>query len=106
MTTQQRIEAITKVINLHDKLDHEWDRLIKVIGTHDMPLFEVSWEVFDHAVSSVAKIVGDDFAWIAWFINENDCGRKGHPACAGYGDPRKPIRTIADLVALIEYKAP
>jgi len=106
MTTKQRIERIRTAIALHDKLAAEWEKLIAVIRTHDMPLFDQSWLVFDAYVEAIAREVGDDFGWIKWFISDNDCGRAGHKASAGYGDPKQEISTLEALVALIERKGP
>jgi hypothetical protein len=106
MTTKQRIAAIEKVIVHHDKLDYEWNRLIAVVGNHDMPLHEQSWAVFDAYVEAVAREIGDDFGWLKWFIFDNKCGLAGMEATAGFGAPKRPIRAIHGLVELIEAKAP
>jgi hypothetical protein len=102
MTTKQRIAAIEKVVVHHDLLDYEWDRLIKVVGNHDMPLFEQSWKVFDAYVEAVSAMVGDECGWISWFISDNECGLKALSARAGKGKHLAPIRTIKQLVELIE----
>jgi hypothetical protein len=106
MTTQQRSAVITRIITKHDRLDYEWDRLIKVVGTHDMPLFEASWAVFDSYVEAIAREIGDEGGWLSWYIHENKCGLVGLSASPGAGVKTKPIRTIAGLVKLIEYRAP
>lgn len=106
MTTKQKTAKITKLIELHDKLDYEWSRLIAVIGNHDMPLHDASWLVFDAYVEAVAREIGDEFSWLKWYIFDNECGLKCLAATAGYGEKPKPIRSIADLLALIDCKAP
>lgn len=104
MTSKRRIDLIQRVIEDHDRLDFEWDRLIKVIKNHDMPLFEASWKVFDSYLASISREIGDEQEWLSWYIHENHCGLRGMSARPAKEIPLKPIRTVKALVALIEYR--
>ena len=104
MTTAQRIRAVQNVVKIHDAQSAEWDKFISLFGpgSHDCPLFEVSWKTFDAYMESVAREIGDECDSLAWFVMENDCGRKAMKA--GLPNAMRPIRTAKDLVALIAAK--
>ena len=51
-------------------------------------------------MQEVMQKIGDDSNWLDWFIFENDCGEKAMEA--GYDKNLKPIKTIDDLIELIE----
>lgn len=104
MNTKQRIALITKLIEACDKLNTEWDKATAVFGTRDNPLFEATWKMFDLYVSATSQLIGDESAWLSWFIYENACGKKEFEATAGTGAKKKKIKTIADLVSLIEWR--
>jgi hypothetical protein len=51
-------------------------------------------------IKLVSELAGDTGAWIDWYINENDFGRKKYEA--GYNGKMKPIKNTRDLLNLIE----
>ena len=104
MSTKEKITLIEKLVSGHDRLQAEWDKATAVFGTHDNPLFEATWAMFDHYVDATARLVGDDFNWLHWFVHENDCGRKCYEVTPGTGAKKQKVRTVAQLVAVIEWK--
>lgn len=75
----------------------------------ESPLNEAFYSVFhtafiaiEHAATGEAPIkdeVGYE-GWLDWFIYENGCGERGHEA--GYDGNMNPIRTVDDLLDLME----
>jgi hypothetical protein len=92
---------------LHDRLRSAWEPIVKAFRNHDFDARNVSWRVFEEALDCIAREIGDPLrgtthgSWLAWFVFDNDCGRKGMDAKAGAWPVARPIRTAADLTDLI-----
>ena len=95
------------------KLLQEWQTTIKnsdktlaaldkAIGPTDGPLKESIWRMQATYTRAISLIVGDEFEWLEWFACENAMGSKGMKASAGTGHPMKPIKTLTQLLAVIE----
>ena len=102
-TTKSRIESI-----LNQK--KAFEAVTSTIGLQvESPLNEAFYSVFhtafiaiEHAFTGEAPIkdeVGYE-GWLEWFIYENDCGDRGHDA--GYDGNHKPVKTIDDILDLME----
>ena len=59
-----------------------------------------SYDIECAYIKLVSELAGDTGAWIEWYIDENDFGRKKHEA--GYDGKMKPIKNTMDLLNLIE----
>lgn len=70
------------------------------------PLFDSVYKAFEVGVDAASIAVGDDCAWLSWYIYENDCGRGGMEASKGTGYKLRKVDTVAKLVALMEYQKP
>lgn len=67
----------------------------------DSPLVDVMDLVFSAYTRTLAELLGDDeIGHLDWFWLENDMGKAEHEA--GYDDDIRPIKTLDDLVWLIE----
>ena len=102
MTRQQKIKLINDLTIARDEVYARMDDLNGVISPDPgCKLYGAIFELLGVAIDSTAAAIGDDMhKWLDWFIHENDCGRKGYEA--GYEGRIKPIRTIEDLLDLIE----
>ena len=76
--------------------------LDKAIGPTDGPLKESIWQMQATYTRAISLVIGDEFEWLEWFAIDNDMGKKGLTASAGTGKPLKPIKTLAQLLAVIE----
>lgn len=107
MNTAQKTALIVEVLRHHEALDAEWNKAIAVFGTHDNPLFEKTWGMFDAYVAAISREIGDTGSWLPWFISDGNCGLKGMRATPDADKiPAFPVKTVHDLVALIEGRAP
>lgn len=94
-------KIINKLLADHKNISDAWDALAKVVGMdYESALGRATWFAFDNYVSAVSAAVGDDGDWISWFIHENDCGQRAMQA--GYDGKLKKVKTVKDLVKLIE----
>lgn len=69
-------------------------------GNPDNELFEAIYELREVAIDAVADTIGDRFKWLDWYIHENGWGAKGLEA--GYDQDLRPVRTLDDLLRLID----
>ena len=101
MTRQQKLHLIDDLIAAHDAVHAQLDALRGSINPDPgCPLYNSIFELLNVAIVSTSAATGDNGEWIDWFINENDCGRKAYEA--GYEGRLRPIRTVEDLLDLIE----
>ena len=66
-------KQLKTIIDAHVALGIATDNAVKA-GCLDVngPLFDAVWRGFESVVSVV-----DDYAWISWFVYDNDMGKKG-----------------------------
>ena len=66
-------KQLKTIIDAHVALEIATDNAVKA-GCLDVngPLFDAVWRGFESVVSVV-----DDYAWISWFVYDNDMGKKG-----------------------------
>lgn len=101
LTRQQKIHLLDDLIAAHDAVHAQFDALKLTLDPDPgCPLYNAVFELLNVAISSTSAAIGDSCEWLDWFVNENACGRKEHEA--GYEKRLKPIRTVEDMLALIE----
>lgn len=103
MTTADKIYYIEKLVAHYRELNEVDDKLSALFGhvLTDSPAFNPTWKAFDSYVQAVALLVGDtDAEWLFWFIWDNNCGEREMKA--GYKNKLRPIKTVKQLVRLIE----
>jgi hypothetical protein len=69
----------------------------------ESPINEALDGVIKALTEATSKLVGDKSEWLDWYATENDFGRKG--LSAGFMGHEKPIKTLDDLLDLIEQGA-
>jgi hypothetical protein len=67
--------------------------------------YETIWQGFDAHTKAVRMLLGDVPTepvdpWLHWYCYENEMGARGREA--GYHGKLKPIKTLEDLLGLIE----
>lgn len=100
MTRAQKIKrwtyTITKMVKACRTLDAACNKAI-AIGciSSNGPLYNAIWRAFETGLEAA-----DKNGWVQWFIQENDCGRRGLKARANE-EPLRPIRTPRQLAEII-----
>jgi hypothetical protein len=80
------------------------DRVREAVGLDfDGPMNVAVCELQVAYTKAVAMLVGDRAEWLEWYWLENVMGAKAHPA--GPSGKTRPIKTIDDLLWLIEVEA-
>lgn len=67
------------------------------------PITNTVWQLQSELTKAYAALIGDAFESMSWFAAENDMGRNGMDA--GVDGNTRPIRTVEDLLWLIEVTA-
>lgn len=101
MTHEEKIKLLTEWESHHTGLKAIFGSLKVVTGdSPDNELTEKIWKLFDSYTDCVAQKVGDFWGSLSWYCWENDMGKDGKPA--GMQDGLRPIKTLEDLLWLIE----
>lgn len=103
MNRKEMIAEIERVCAIIAESDKAYDDLAKVVGCDpESPIWTVISKAHMALIDQTAKLIGDEFDWLAWYICENDAGAKGFEASPGTGKPMRKIKTAAHLARLIE----
>lgn len=89
-------EQVTKAV------DKQLSDLEMLFGFTESPFLDAIFRMQSEYTESVAKNVGDTSDWLNWYQAENDMGAKGYDA--GFGEDMREIKTLEDLLWLIEGK--
>ena len=102
LTRKQKAQLIDTLIAAHDAAHAQMDALKLALDPNPgCPLYTAVFELIDVAILAASSAIGDSAGeWLDWFVHDNDCGRKAHEA--GYDNRLRPIRTVEDLLDLIE----
>ena len=102
LTRKQKAQLIDTLIAAHDAAHEQIDALKLTLDPNPgCSLYTAVFELIDVAILAAASAIGDSAGeWLDWFVHDNDCGRKAHEA--GYDNRLRPIRTVEDLLDLIE----
>ena len=101
MKREDKIQKIQNLLDLKGEIDKTFENLYKVIGRNpEGPLQDLVYKLFNSLVDKTSEEIGDTLEWLSWFIWDNDMGENAFEA--GYDEDTKPIRTIEDLVGLLE----
>ena len=101
MTREQKLLHIQA---WHDAMTKADDTIRPVIDALKLcgedPITNTVWQLQTDLTRAYAALLDDAFESLAWFAYENDMGRKGMQA--GAAGETRPIRTVDDLLWLIE----
>lgn len=64
------------------------------------PITNTVWQLQSELTKAYAALIGDAFESMSWYAADNDMGRQGREA--GLSETLRPIRTVEDLLWLIE----
>jgi|688.fasta_scaffold716627_1 hypothetical protein len=86
------IQALKKFMEEQDKLD----AALKIISPSGTSVCEFGNEFIDDYIKLLEESVGDRENWIAWYVFENEFGKKGLEAKMPNGETKK-IRSEKQL---------
>ena len=101
MTREQKLAHIQAWHDAMTKADEAIQPVIdalKLCG--DDPITNTVWQLQTDLTHAYAALIDDALESLSWFACENDMGRKGMEA--GVAGSLRPIRTVEDLLWLIE----
>lgn len=102
MAKENKKKYISNLLESHKKLDLAFEDIFKIFGSGviESEFWESIYSTFDTHLQTVKDVVGDKDDWIEWYLYDNDYGKKEFEA--GYDSNLKPVKTIDDLLELIE----
>jgi hypothetical protein len=105
LTKAERITLLTEWLLEYKKVESTCNSIEMLFGKNsDGDVQARFWQLFESYTKLVAIQVGDDYAWLNWFIWENDCGKNAMEAKAASWKKARKIRTVKDLEAIISAK--
>lgn len=104
MTREQKLLHVQAWHDAMTKADEAIQPVIdalKLCG--EDPITNTVWQLQSDLTRAYASLLDDAFESLAWYAGENDMGRNGMQA--GAAGETRPIRTLEDLLWLIEVTA-
>ena len=105
MTPARRAEMIrawAKHITALEAAHADLHRL--TLASPESPLMDAGLRIAEAYTHSTSELIGDGNEWLTWFWLENNMGSKG--LAAGFDPDIVPVRTIDQLVEIIEQEQP
>jgi hypothetical protein len=96
--TRKELDEHLNIIKAHRSNVDNYIHAVKQLS--EGIAIDYSYDIECAYIKLVSELAGDTGAWIDWYINENDFGRKKYEA--GYDGKMKPIKNTRDLLNLIE----
>ena len=81
-------------------MDKQLSGFEQLFGFTECPFIDAVYDLQLKYTKAVAKNVGDASDWLVWYQLDNGMGEKC--SAAGYGDDMREIKTLEDLLLLIE----
>lgn len=104
MTPAEKLAALQRWQAAIERSDALIDPVIMALGlSPESAVSNAVWGLQSAFTREVGAIVGDTGDWLNWHVHENDMGKRGFSA--GPGEDLRPIRTLADLLWLIDVAA-
>ena len=104
MTREQKLLHIHAWHDAMTKADETIQPVIDALALcGEDPITNTVWQLQTDLTRAYAEILDDALESLSWFACENDMGRKGMEA--GVAGEMRPIRTVDDLLWLIEVTA-
>ena len=104
MTSEQKLAHLQAWHDAMTKADTNIQPVIDALALcGEDPITNTVWQLQSDLTRAYAEILDDAFESLSWYASENDMGRGGMEA--GSGSDVRPIRTVQDLLWLIEVSA-
>lgn len=104
MTREQKLLRIQAWHDAMTKADETIQPVIDALALcGEDPITNTVWQLQTDLTRAYAALIGDAFESMSWYASENDMGRQGMEA--GAAGETRPIKTVEDLLWLIELGA-
>ena len=106
MTKKEKLKLLQDWENQFHVTDKAWKCLKLLFGDIDCDseIGKAIWGSFTEYSRVMAMLLGDKDEWLSWYCWENDMGMKEHKARPGMNRKMRKIKTLKDLLWLIEVK--
>ncbi len=96
---------IQKIVDAYKELNKLSEHMADIFGcsSTDGAFWDPVWKLLDVAIDQLSENIGDRSDWISWYIFDNQCGKKGLEVRLADGKKLKKIKTVDDLVKVIEF---
>lgn len=103
LTSKEKLKLLTKWLACYKQIEKTYDDARKMLGlAPESPIATAMYDTFQAYTEVVAAQVGDSVESLNWFIWDNEAGKKGLAAGVTGKVKMRPIRTVKDLLRIIE----
>jgi hypothetical protein len=101
MTREEKLKLLEGWKKCHDDNEALLESMKPIFGyLVESHIFKQLWSSFNYLTLVTETLLGSESEWLDWYCWENDMGKKGLEA--GYDKNIKPIKSLNDLLDLIE----
>ena len=100
MESKDKLKALRQWERATLEMDKQLSGFEQLFGFTECPFIDAVYDLQLKYTKAVAKNIGDDSDWLNWYQFENGMGKKC--LSAGYDDDMREIKTLEDLLWLIE----
>ena len=100
MESKDKLKALQVWEQVTKAVDKQLDDFEKLFGFVESPFTDAVYRMMYEYTYDVAKNVGDASDWLNWYQFENGMGKKC--LSAGYDDDMRKIKTLEDLLWLLD----
>lgn len=105
MTRKAKEELLTELCDSLREVRRRGREMYSLVG-YDGTLSTAVGGLESTAIAAVSHAIGDKGEWVEWFVYENDFGAKGMEAAAADWPSAVPIRSVSDLLDIMEAPEP
>lgn len=103
MDSAQKLAVLKRWQEAIQAADEHFDAMCSLMGLQpEGPTFSAIWGLQGALTSATADLL-DDGVWLEWYWLENDMGLGEKKASPAKGVDLRPIKTLQDLLWLLEY---
>lgn len=95
---KEKLRLIEEVLAHKAKIDQAFDAMSVLFGNSEGSVFDAVYKAFDSYVATVSIVIGDWSDRLAWYIWDNDMGKKRLRVCIG--EARRPVEIDSPKILL------
>jgi len=97
------ISAIEKIVASVAYINGVYEQLEKAVECRpESPVAKAMYALVDPCLIMLSEKIGDKDDWLRWFVWDNGCGKHGCSASASSASKMRRIKTVSDLVKIID----
>jgi len=103
MNKKQKLKLLSDWKRFHISSRNQYSELRRIFGSEpENSITDLTCDLLEEYTKLVSEKLGDECGWLEWFAFENDLGKKGFLVTYSDGKNSIRVKTIKDLLKVIE----